>query len=334
MANKHIRDMLSVGKQIILTLEPDSKTGRRVSSYIRGWREGHYLLLDRPKKIILRSGEECLVHFLEDGVACGFRSVVVVDGSSSHGEISRGPQFHLKWPKQVETVELRTEERIKVQSACTLTLPCGDVLDGALQDFSLGGFGVLVPEKLPKHVPFRLTVDLHKGFLFNELPATVCNAVTRGRQFILGCQFTDISEEVKNEINFFVAATRVGFRKADTDTMEILILDDTSGRLKGVAAGLAKEGYVVIPTSNIVDAFYFVHLQAPKVIIAHLTSEAVSGLQLCQMVRGIEGYASLPIILLDENNSNQRAPLEAEDHTQIVGAVNEVVAAVRSLPEG
>lgn len=293
-ANTDIRSFLSVGAFVMVKIVRDSKQEDRFFSHIRGWRDGDYILMDLPEGLLLRKDNPCVVQFLSGGVVCGFRSILADGGTV------RSPQFRIFWPSALETVELRTNERTEIGAFCEVTLPCGDTLEGRIHDLSVQGCGLILDEKLPKHIKVTVSLDSGKGFVFRELCGLVRNATSKGRGFLIGCAFVQLDLHVKQKLDFFLATLSANLRMADNGLKRILVYAPDVQLLQRMVSVLANHGYEPVPASCIVDVFHYLRLQRPKAVIAGLDSSEFAGPDFSRIIRHTEGIESLPIVLVGD----------------------------------
>jgi hypothetical protein len=92
----------------------------RGSSKIIGAHEPRYLMVDMPtaygKPMMFLTGEKCVVRFLHKGSLLGFKADVLKVISDPF------PMMLLEYPKTVEALKLRKEERLECNLDCALSL--------------------------------------------------------------------------------------------------------------------------------------------------------------------------------------------------------------------
>jgi len=151
----------------------------------------------------VHEGQTCIVRFVSDGKACAFMSKVVDWNSRREAGWVR-----LTWPDDVEVKSFRKHDRVKVNLPCTLSRDGVPLGDGEVKDMSLGGCSILAQVELRFGTRIEVTFLLPNGARIQDAGAIVRNARAAGeRRWILGGEFCEEQEHIRNEIAAFVTST-------------------------------------------------------------------------------------------------------------------------------
>lgn len=180
-----------------------------VTTYVLGWEKGVFLLTraiwGRSKEPQLKSRDICKVRFLREGVAYGFETVVL------SVQFVPSPIMFLRYPEQVERVELRRAPRCRISVPVRLTDVSGTENAGAvMDDLSEGGCLLRVPIEADREFPVDVTYRV--SFVIVEKPFSIASEVRklekRGADWSIGLSFTDLSEQDKDALTRVIALFR------------------------------------------------------------------------------------------------------------------------------
>jgi c-di-GMP-binding flagellar brake protein YcgR len=116
----------------------------QVSTIVRGWRPSEVILVDVPDKDYarqhLQNGARCRIRYLREGVFYRFETQVLeIMGSSNTTQF-----LGLDFPRQIQSQNLRSFPRVKLQVPGRLVDEDGRPWTAEVQDLSLGGCRVEV----------------------------------------------------------------------------------------------------------------------------------------------------------------------------------------------
>ena len=278
-----IEGHLDVGMPVLVNLDQGSRSqGNRIKSHVRGWSKDTYVLLDWPAdsklSILIRPNRECVVQFVHEGIACGFRSIIVDAGSPKH------PQFRVSWPAEIETLPLRKHERVTVETPCTAILTNGEVVRAELRDISAGGCGVYLPSYSPECTDALLSFTLGKGIVFENLKAVARNVSKEKGGFLVGYQFQKPEGRTQHDLDFFIATSVERLRKTPTDAPRILLLEEDIDTSEQARRALEDAGFHVALAACVMDLFCGLRLGKPDAVILSLGASEIPVTDLCRIV--------------------------------------------------
>ena len=293
---EEVEQYFEVGRAVVLHMKNIQSAEGRVRTYIRGWQRGAYILLDIPSPAksgaALRAGAECSLRFLADGNACACDSEIQALGSGANFSYVR-----VNWPQAVSCVRVRKHERINLHARCTVHLGSGDEFDGELVDLSAGGCKILVPVPMLKHEQLRLHFELPDGSVVENIEVDVCASGRTSDGAWIGCEYHDPDETALYDIEFFVATTLARLRADRHDANHVLIMEPDPKQVNELRLSLTDAGYEVTLAPGAVDGFFWLRLSRPAVLLAGANQDAISGADVCRIVRSTRQFRNLPVII-------------------------------------
>jgi len=179
-----------------IIIEFPSLFKRRYYSAIRGHKQDQYIIIDHPAQnnrlLPLEESMICMVRYIDNGLACGFKSQVL--GTT----LRPYPLAFLEFPTQIESSNLRKEERYPVslagsyvkesteEDSAQTPLAC-DVIN-----ISGGGCLVASPEQAETETTIFLTISLPEEGDCEGLEAEVKSCTQSGMEYHLGLNFSDL----------------------------------------------------------------------------------------------------------------------------------------------
>lgn len=329
MAITGLDGVLSVDQAVLASFGDKGKANSSFTSAIRGWKIHEYILLDRPASTVVQGGKECVIRMLCDGRVYGFKARVL------DGGLTRPPQFRIAWPADVQSVGLRKHDRVTLQGACTVRLPCGDELDGELHDISAGGCGVYLDEEIPKGVQAGLSVTLSAGLAFEDPGATARSCVAKGPRYFVGFAFGELDDGTQRCIGGLIAETILGQRDASSRLARVLIYHGDAAQARALQQTLEQTASLdarVAP--SVVDAFHALRSLTPSALVLPLQCETGSVAELCRMVFGAPGLKELPVFVLGDPASFEAQVLRELGVRDVIGectALSNVLAGLLGI---
>ncbi len=116
---------------------------------------------------------------------------------------------------------------------------------------------------------------------------------------------------------------------------KILIADDEKDIVELIAYNLEREGYAVVKAFDGQKAWEMINADKPDLIILDLMMPAISGMEVCRMIRRQTATASLPIIMLTAKSDSVDKILGlevgADDYITKPFHIQELIARVRAV---
>jgi len=182
-----------VGSQVYL-YPHQGKNASRISSRVLGWQEGKFLLLAMPyegrKPVSLEAGTQVVLRYVLSGEIYGLRTRVL------RPQLQPVPLLFLAFPKEIENVPLRSQERVGVRLPSVMAwVPGGQMPEGITNGFlvDVTPDGALLELRLPSAINPR-GKSLQVSFLLGpdeviKVNATVRNVSRNGDLCQLGVAF-------------------------------------------------------------------------------------------------------------------------------------------------
>lgn len=297
---RNVDRYLEVGSIVMLHTDVARKDGPRYRSVVRGWRKGSHVMLDRPKTdagafSALQEGQECVIRFIHEGMACAYNAHVIDWDTRRHN-----PYLRITWPKELQYISFRRHERLKVQLPCRITLQNGDPSSGEIRDMSLGGFGALISDHCEDGAIITLNFDLPDGTSVHDAKALVksCRDVENG--YFLGCEFQQDSGHASSDIDFYITSTMERRRAEQTDQKSVprvLIIEFDEIMATRLKNAFEKRGLEVVVAGNTVDAFYRLRMTPPLGVVVSQTQPDLPGLVICRLIKSHRDMETLPVYL-------------------------------------
>jgi c-di-GMP-binding flagellar brake protein YcgR len=290
-----IENHLEVGAVAVLSFDVENKNATRYKSTIRGWTRGGYIVLDMPsandKPFRLSHMQPCVARFVVKGRACGFDSKVL------EGQGAAQPYLHLAWPEKVEIIQMRRYERIDVACPCVINLASGDLLHGAVRDLSAGGCRMEAKVGLRVDERFLLTFSLPDGRRVEDVPTQVRNARRLEHQALYGCQFLDLPDIVRDDIEFYITAKLEQLRSGTLAGSHVLIADSVIERAWPIHEAIESFGFYAFTTAGVLDLFYRLRFAPPAVLLISADQRDAHVADLIRIIHAASGFEKMPIIV-------------------------------------
>jgi c-di-GMP-binding flagellar brake protein YcgR len=203
---KEHRDMENNIFNVGLTLSLETRYKTHLWTHVIGWEKDEYILTraihvqGQPAK--LNSKDPCKVRWLMDGVALGFESEIITVQFFPY------PLMFIKYPVSIERLQLRVAQRFKVDLPVKLSDAAQSLTtEGVMLDLSEGGCGLKVPVQNGKELSPDAAYTIAFKLMDKEISigCTVKKLDQTGKDaYLLGMQFTSISPQQKEALNFFL----------------------------------------------------------------------------------------------------------------------------------
>ena len=297
MTTAEIEQHLSVGLPTTVQFLSGNFGPNNHKSFIRGWQPGRYVMLDRPvvdeHHLSPPHGELCSLCFLSEGVVCGFKGAVLDLGAHA-----AAAELHVAWPSELTMVRVRKYERAVTAIRCSVCVgdaPERQVVE--LHDVSMGGCALLFPNEIPVGATIRVWCVLPDGFSLDGVAVTVRRRWAANDGFLHGCRFEYPEPSLQDNIQLLVADTLERIRAPDNPIFRVLIVDPREVVTDAIGAEVAKKGYRTIAAHDIIDGFYRLRANLPRVLLLAQEQAPLSGIEICRLVKSVHGFRTLPVII-------------------------------------
>jgi c-di-GMP-binding flagellar brake protein YcgR len=191
----------------ILPLVKDQKVtitvrGEVFNVFVRGWRKGHYIVLDLPRvgvedfKIAPHTGIK--LHFTKEGIFVNFETTTI------HSLIQAVTLLIIEYPRKFDSHNLRKNERFKANFPFKYHYELdGQKIEnsGIVRDISAGGILFTHTQQLPKESILCLNYEnSYYGNVQNqmaEIRNMRKNPKSETSPFVTGIKWCDISSETE-----------------------------------------------------------------------------------------------------------------------------------------
>jgi len=286
---------LVVGRQVTIQPEPHKGTRTRHRSAIRGWNQGGYIVLDTPPgaeaAVALTKDLTCAIRFMNEGRAFAFYTRIIESVTKN------SPFLRVYWPRELQGVQVRRHERIKLKIPCRLTLGEGQIVQGEARDLSLGGCRILCQETLPAESSFNLDLQLPDGSSLDGAMCIVRSASQTQDGVFLGCEFTQIDERSLHDIDFFVSNSFQRLREPSPQSVNVLFIGSETSELTPLKQRLEALNCEVCIAASTVDGMFRLRLVPPLAVMIDRNQQDLPGTEICRVLRKTRGLETLPIFI-------------------------------------
>ncbi len=295
---ERLENSMEVGSSVFLEFERTDEEPLRDRSMLRGWKQGNYIIVDRPvrkDKHLFRAHDMCAMRFVRDGTAWGFQTFVLALSPGRREDL-----LWLSWPEDASFIALRRHERIKLQVPCLLHTEDDAVFRATVRDISVSGC-CISGSGLPLVTEARLnaTFTLPDGAAIEETSIIVRNQKKGpGNEHNYGCEFLDPGKADQESIHFFLLKSLSSQRSEALAGDYYLLLTDneeTLGRLQTLAR---QENVNLLTASCVVDMCCILRSSTPSVLLLDVSRAEIAIPDLCHMVHETIGLSEMPIVLL------------------------------------
>ena len=191
-----------------LIIEFPSLFKRRYYSFIIGHKQEQYIIIDHPvqgnRPLRLDEGMVCMVRYIENGLACGFKTEVIGVSNRPYSLV------FLEFPRSVESSNLRKEDRYPVSIAGTLSVTRSEESsnDKSLVcdviNISRGGCLASSPEAFEPETMLFLTINLPEHGEAENLETEVKSCSKEGPEYQLGLNFADFLNPAYKKVEAYL----------------------------------------------------------------------------------------------------------------------------------
>lgn len=305
-AEVSLEKILLVGRATIVDpcSEEDDKS-LRFGAFVRGWLVGEYILLDSRMTTdqagALNRGQRCILRFMADGTAYAFPTRVIDMGSGAYYSF-----FRVAWPTEIKRVCVRKYERVDVELPVAVEAEDGTPIRGDLIDLSAGGCRVTLPRSYEKNDKIVLSFNLPDGTALDKISGIVRNVITLKEKNFIGLQFENLTEEQRQNIEFFVTTT-LGQRRAGLSNGRwVLIIDPRAERTSNLLHSLEQEGVKTILEESTVTGIARMSVALPSAILISHEQNGCTGMDICKVIRSTQRYSSVPLYIYGVGGTKDR----------------------------
>jgi c-di-GMP-binding flagellar brake protein YcgR len=191
-----------------IIIEFPSLFKRRYYSAMRGYKQEQYIIIDHPehnKRLLpLEEGMVCMVRYIEGGLACGFKSQVLGTALRPY------PLAFLDFPNQVESSNLRQEERYPVSLAGSFVKESTEENSAQTPQvcdvINISGGGCLItsPESIETETTLLLTISLPEEGDAEGMETEVKSCVKSDSEYSLGLNFSDLLNPAYKKVTAYL----------------------------------------------------------------------------------------------------------------------------------
>lgn len=293
-----LESLLSVGTPATFQLEDViQKDAPRYAATIRGWYKGRYILLDYPPASTnfdreSRVNATYVVRFMHEGLVCGFLARL-------HDEYKNAslPFFRFDWPKKVQTLPMRNQERIDIRLITDIQFDNGDTQKGTIVNLSTGGCNVLCRTAPALKTNLNLTFNTPGGGEISKCAAIVRNNTPLYGQFSVGCQFDDPHIDLQNTIELLVASQSSKREETEPDKPPVLIIDMGTEDCQPLRDALFMSGCESFVARSALEGLSaLTGLQPKAILIGHAEGRAGEK-EVCALLKDTRGMEYTPVIV-------------------------------------
>lgn len=302
--DRSVDALLRVGAVVVLHVHEEKGQGPRFRSFVRGWRRGSHIILDRPRLRgsgrELEAGQTCLVRFISEGHACAFETSLL--GCAGQGQ---GGHCDIAWPAEVDIVPFRRYYRIKVNLACHFTAD-GCSGEGEIRDLSMGGCAICTRQALPQGVSMQLAFTLPDGLPLEGVHGIIRDVRPLGQDFLVGCEFCHFQEHVQSDIAFSLSTTFEHQRDHKDRPVQILIIDANEATAAALQGAFEQKGLSTAIAAGTIDGLQRLRMAPPAALIVSLEQRDLTALDIARLVKLTPGFDLLPIFVYGEGGEETR----------------------------
>ena len=295
---KEIERFLEVGAIMVFHTEPNRRDGPRHKTILRGWRKPSHMLFDRPKTesglfAALQEGQPCVVRYLHEGLACAF-DTIVIDWDNRRSN----PYLRVTWPHEIQYVQFRKFERLRISFPCIVHLENGDPFEGEMQDLSGGGCGLLCTTFLKEPVrQVSLSFTLPDGTPVEKLKTEVRNQRPSGGGTFLGVEFLARQERAQNDIMFFVTSRLDRSKGSDQPAPKVLLIDEDVEFASRLRRCFERRNTDVICATTTLDGLVQLRMSPPRALLVSAAMNDLPAVDLCRLIRKTKGVEDLHVFV-------------------------------------
>ncbi len=297
---------LEVGNTVFLDLKPGEGKAHRYKTYLRGWGEGAYIILEAPARCapLIRQGQPCAIRFMRDGEVWGFPTRV--SDTAGNGPKKTGGLIRFDWPCTASRVRARRHPRVALLIPCFIHLADGSQIWGRVCDLSAGGCSIQVKTGLLKDTELSISFDLPDGIAVERLAVAIRNQRPSGDgESSYGVQFLNMEESENYGIDIFVTRTLACSRGPQDAEPVFLVLSKTLSDARLLRDALGENSLCEVLLANcFVDLCSLLTKMKPKALFLHAEQAELPAVEMCRIVKNTSGFESLPLVLYGPGESD------------------------------
>lgn len=164
--------------------------------------------VNRPMLLeYLYKGNSATLRFIKRGTVLGF------DSSVAHVTFTPFPLLFLEYPENIESYNLRKDDRVTCLFPITVVFNDGEV-PGALSDISKSGCNIVlsIQDSPPRNIEIddiiRFRCPLLSGDPDMNIPGMIKRLKKSGARMELGLKFNDLEKDTARRISDYIEQTR------------------------------------------------------------------------------------------------------------------------------
>jgi len=205
----------------------------------------------------------------------------------------------IAWPRQIEMVRIRKQDRIRISDDCVVALDNGERCEGAIRDLSSGGCGVRCVRNpsVQRNGFVALHFTLPDGTRIDGIRAVVRTVRSVGSGALLGCEFHGGDDLLRQDVNFYVTSTLDRMRGAPGSGRRALVIDSREDAIRTLKRALYALHIEMLVADGLVDAGYRLRMSNPVLVFVGNEQTQLSAVELCRIIRTTRGFESVPIFV-------------------------------------
>lgn len=323
---------LEVGRAAILQPVTEDGKGRfRIKGFIRGWQNGRYVLLDVPSEDLptnVRPEVPCVVRFLHEGTACGFRAAVL-----DTRPVGREQFVRVTWPAEICLSCVRRHERVEVSIPCTARNRDGAAVPATIMDLSFGGCRIAFAEGISEGDALALDFTMPDASEVEGLRVACRNVVGAAGQSAAGCVFSEGQEALLQDIKFYVTTTLDRMRGHAPSQPRVLIIERNTRVVRFLQSWFEQRGYEAVVSSEGVDGIFLLRMSRPSAVLVNVATPGLPGPEICRTITASERFKDLTVLAYGEESDEQRRGALEAGATAYISAGDDVHRISKAIGE-
>ena len=281
-----------MGCPVVFHSNPLRATAPKFTTWVRGWRRGAYILLDKPKvagrNAAIRENQACAIQYVIKGCVCKFESVVFDWDTRAHNAFCR-----IAWPEQMTAEAFRKHDRVPIACPCQIHLDDA-MLDGSVSDVSTGGCRCSAAEPLPMDTHGKISFVLPDGYAVEEADFTVRRVHQgSGPRFTMGMAFVPGQTLLESGIAFFVLSATGRTQASLPEAHRVLVVDSNAETGGALCECFQEKGYESFLASGLIDGFYRLHSGSFRAVLVSQALEPVDGTTMCRVIQASGTFSNV-----------------------------------------
>jgi ActR/RegA family two-component response regulator len=205
----------------------------------------------------------------------------------------------LAWPRQVETVRVRKQDRLPTAIPCVVKLVTGDEYNAIIDDLSAGGCcirGEMASPPTDREELF-LSFTLPGSSPVSDVRAVVRRVHSAGAATVIGCEFVEGEDAARQDISFYVVTATERSRSGLVESRRALIIDGNESSASALCRALQDLQLETFVASGLVDGFYRMRVISPLAVFIGYEQKELPAVQICRIVKATKGFENTAVLV-------------------------------------